>query len=132
MEDLDTFFDSVRRLDNEIENYIVQFNDEYPKKNHIKALLIKTFAIIKDCQLTDDSIWYRKSSFFTMVIEIAKVEANIPENFPKKLLALEQDIMDNKNKDNQFGEYYRYMCSGTTQRKARVVRGDIFKKYTLN
>ena len=117
--------------DKEIENYIIQYNDEYLDKNHMKALLIKTFAIIKDFQLTDDSIWYRKSSFFTMVVEIAKVEGNIPENFPRKLVELEQNIMNNKKNNNEFGEYYNYMCSGTNHRKARVVRGDIFKKHTL-
>lgn len=118
--------------DKEIEKYIIQYNNEYPNKNDMKALLLKTFAVIKDCQLTDYSIWYRKSSFFTMVIEIAKVEVNIPKNFPKKLVELEQNILDNKKNNNEFGEYYYYMCSGTNHRKARVIRGDIFKKHTLN
>ncbi|MDJ0729942.1 MAG: DUF262 domain-containing protein [Crocosphaera sp.] len=119
-------------LDKELETYIIQFNDEYPNKNDMKALLLKTFAVIKDFKLDNDSIWYRKSNFFTMVIEIAKVEANIPENFPQKLVNLEQNILDNKYKDNEFGEYYNCMYAGTNNRKARVVRGDIFKKYTLN
>ncbi|MDJ0845371.1 hypothetical protein [Crocosphaera sp.] len=119
-------------LDKELETYIVQFNDEYPNKNHTKALLIKTFAMIKDFQLDDDSIWYRKSNFFTMVIEIANMRGNIPRNFPQKLIELEQNILNNKYNDNEFGEYYRCMCSGTNHRKARVVRGDIFQKYTLN
>ncbi|MGK7955833.1 MAG: DUF262 domain-containing protein [Crocosphaera sp.] len=118
--------------DKEIEPYIVKFNDEYPNKTHTKALLIKTFAIIKDFNLADDSIWYRKSNFFTMVVEIAKIGANICKHFVSKLETLEQNIMDNKHKDNEFGEYYRCMCSGTNHRKARVVRGDIFKKFTLN
>ncbi len=119
-------------LDKELETYIVQFNDEYPNKNDMTSLLIKTFAIIKDCKLDNDSIWYRKSNFFTMVVEIAKVEVNIAKNFCHKLLNLEQKILDNKHKDNEFGEYYNYMYAGTNSRKARVVRGNIFKKYTLN
>ncbi len=118
--------------DKEIENYIIQFNDEYTNKNHMKALLIKTFATIKDLNLDDDSIWYRKSNFFTMVVEIAKVGANLVQDFFQKLIELEQNILDNKYKDNEFGEYYRCMCSGTNHRKARVVRADIFRKYTLD
>ncbi|MGB5594985.1 MAG: DUF262 domain-containing protein, partial [Crocosphaera sp.] len=116
--------------DKELENYIVKFNDEYPNKNYMKALLIKTFAIIKDLKLDNDSIWYRKSNFFTMVIEIAKAGANIAENFAINLVKLEQKILENKHKDNEFGEYYRCMCAGTNHRKARVVRGEIFNKYT--
>ncbi|WP_107666758.1 DUF262 domain-containing protein [Cyanothece sp. BG0011] len=118
--------------DKEIENYIVQFNDEYPNKNHMKALLIKTFALIKDLDLPNDSIWYRKSSFFTMVVEIAKVGANVSEDFTKNLENLEQSILKNKHKDNEFSQYYNFMCAGTNNRKARVVRGEIFKKYTLD
>ena len=98
----------------------------------MKALLLKTFAIIKECKLANDSIWYRKSNFFTMVIEIAKVDANIAKNFCHKLLNLEQKILDNKHKDNEFGEYYNCMYAGTNHRKARVIRAEIFKKYTLN
>ena len=35
------------------------------------ALLIKTFAVIKDLDLPVDSMWFRKSNFFTLVVEIA-------------------------------------------------------------
>lgn len=118
--------------DKEIENYIVQFNDEYPNKNHMKALLIKTFALVKDLDLENDSIWYRKSSFFTMVVEIAKAGVNISQNFASNLEILEKNILKDKHKDNEFSEYYNFMCAGTNHRKARVVRGEIFKKYTLD
>ncbi len=116
--------------DKEIEKYIVQFNDEYHQKNHIKALLIKTFTIVKELKLVDDSIWYRKSNFFTMVTEIAKNQAKIIENFAKKLLELEQNIMNNKHQNNEFGKYYKYMYAGTNNRTARVERANIFNKYT--
>ena len=115
--------------DKEIEKCIVQFNDEYPQKNQIKALLIKSFAVIKDLELAEDSIWYRKSNFFTMVVEIAKHKANISENCAKNLVELEEKIMNNKHKNNEFGKYYNYMYAGTNNRTARVVRGDIFNKY---
>ncbi|MGI0480545.1 DUF262 domain-containing protein [Geminocystis sp. CENA526] len=115
--------------DKEIETYIVQFNDEYKNKNHIKALLIKTFAIIQDLKLPNDSIWYRKSNFFTLVVEIAKHQGNIPENLADKLAQLEENIMNNKHQNNEFGNYYKYMYGGTNNRTARVTRGEIFNKY---
>ena len=68
----------------------------------MKALLIQTFATIKDLNLADDSIWYRKSSFFTMVVEMAKLKANVDEDFTKKLVELEQKILENKYQDNEF------------------------------
>lgn len=115
--------------DKEIETYIVQFNDEYQNKNNTFDLLIKTFAIIQDLKLPKDSIWYRKSNFFTLVVEIAKHQGNIPENLADKLAELEENIMSNKHKDNEFGNYYNYMYAGTNNRTARVTRGEIFNKY---
>jgi uncharacterized protein with ParB-like and HNH nuclease domain len=66
--------------DKEVEKYIAKFNDEYQKRNHIKALLIKTLAVIKDLNIHIDSIWLRKSNFFTLVVEIARHNAQLPEN----------------------------------------------------
>lgn len=116
--------------DKEVETYIAKFNDEYPRKNHTLALIIKTFAVIKDLNLPVDSIWFRKSNFFTLVIEIAKHYANIPQNFSERLTKLEQNILENKGKDNEFGCYYGYMYAGTNSRKARVERSNILNKYT--
>ncbi|MEM9271537.1 MAG: DUF262 domain-containing protein [Cyanobacteria bacterium P01_F01_bin.143] len=114
---------------NEVENYIAKFNNEYPKKNHIKALVIKTFAIINDLNLPIESIWFRKSNFFTLVIEIAKNNNNIPNNCYDLLLQLETNILNNKQNDNNFGNYYQCMYSGTNHRKSRVVRANIFNQY---
>lgn len=115
--------------DKEVENFIAKFNDEYPQKNHIKSLIIKIFTIIKDLNLPVDSIWFRKSSFFTLVAEIARHNATVPDNLRELLIQLEENIIGNKNKDNEFGKYYRYMCAGTNNRTARVERADIFNKY---
>ena len=116
--------------DKEIETYIAQFNDEYLKSNHTKALIIKTFAVIKDLDLPVDSIWFRKSNFFTLVVELAKHIYNIPKNLRERLIKLEEHILQNKNnKDNEFGEYYGYMYGGTNYRKARVERSNIFNKH---
>ena len=118
--------------DKEIETYIAKYNDEYKNYSHMKALLIKIFAIISDLKLEDDSIWFRKSNFYTLVIEMAKNNFNYPENLRKRLTDLELKIREGKNKENEFGEYYKYMYSGTHNRISRVKRGEIFKKYVLD
>lgn len=117
--------------DKELEGYIKQFNDEYPEKKHMKALIIKTFAILKDLNLPSDSTWYRKSNFFTIVVEIAKHQDQNYQNLDlaEKLVELEKNIWDNKGKNNEFGNYYSYMYAGTNNRTARVTRGQIFSKY---
>ncbi len=85
--------------------------------------------MIKDLNLPIDSIWYRKSNFYTMVVEIAKHKGDILENLASKLAKLEKNIMDNKHQNNEFGKYYKYMYAGTNNRTARVTRAEIFNKY---
>lgn len=117
--------------DKEVENYIAKFNDEYSHKSHIKALVIKTFAIINDLKLPIESIWFRKSNFFTLVIEIAQNIENNPDKFYDLLMKLEENILTNKHHDNDFGLYYRCMSYGTNHRKSRVERARIFNQYVF-
>ena len=117
-------------LDKELERYIADFNDEYPRSIHTKAVIIKTFAVIKDIDLPIDSIWFRKSNFFTFFMEVAKHDAKVPNDCRQRLIKLEENILKNKNnKDNEFGIYYGYMYGGTNYRKARVERSNIFNKH---
>ena len=96
------------------------------------ALLIKTFAIIRDLDLPVDSMWFRKSNFFTLVVEVARNNAVVPENFRQRLDELERNVMNNRqNTDSEFYKYYSYMYQATHGRTARVVRGQFFEAYCL-
>lgn len=118
--------------DREVEPKVASFNDEYPNRDHIIAQLIKAFAIIRDLSLPFDSMWFRKSNFFTLVVEVAKHLENLPGDFRDRLLKLEEDVMANRfNTDSDFYKYYSYMYQATHGRAARVVRGEFFEKYCL-
>lgn len=86
--------------------------------------------LITSLELEQDSIWYRKSNLLTLFVELMATTA-IPKDFKKKLLQFEQQILDNKAKENDFGTYYAAMFTGTNKRKERVVRGELFRKYVL-
>ena len=93
---------------------------------------MQTFAVINDLALPSDSIWFRKSNFFTLVVEIAIHIDDLPPNLDDRLTYLEDNIMTNRGKlDNEFGQYYSYMYQATHGRKARVVRGDVFRRNIL-
>lgn len=118
--------------DREVEPKVSSLNDEYPNKDHMIALLLKTFAIIKDINLPIDSMWFRKSNFFTLVVEIAFHVTELPGNFREKLLELEENVMENKNNTgSDFYKYYSYMYQATHGRSARVIRSEFFNKYCL-
>ena len=118
--------------DREVENKVASLNDEYPNRDHMIALLIKTFAIIRDLDLPFDSMWFRKSNFFTLVVEVAKHLNILPTDFKNRLLAFEENVMANRLKtESEFYKYYSYMYQATHGRTARVVRGEFFEQYCL-
>ncbi len=118
--------------DREVEPKVAGFNEEYTGKDHMIALLIKAFATIRDLDLPYDSMWFRKSNFFTLVVETARNVERLPKDFKEKLLKLEGDVMANRmNTDSEFYKYYSYMYQATHGRSARVVRADFFERYCL-
>lgn len=119
--------------DNEIETYIAKHNDDYPGRDQISELLKETFAVVDSLGLKPDSIWFRKSNFFTMIVEIAKHKANLPSNALQRLNRLEERILGAKlQPDTEYGRYYGYMYTGTTGRKARIERATVFNAHIFN
>ncbi|MDX8254981.1 DUF262 domain-containing protein [Acinetobacter pittii] len=118
--------------DTEIEKCIAEFNEEFENESVRKSEILYAFSVLDKLKLPEDSIWYRKSNFYTLVIEIIKSK-KIDDNLLKdKLLKLEENILANKgSSENIYGEYYGYMYSGTNNRKARVRRGEIFQQEIL-
>ena len=111
-----------------IEDYIIEYNNKYENKDNIKRKIIDTINLIDHLELSDDSIWFRKSNYFTLVCELIKA-GNIVQ-LKDKLLSFEKNIILDKGKpDSDFNIYYSYMYSGTNSRTARVERGRIFNKY---
>jgi len=115
--------------DREVEPMVANYNEDYQKKEHMVALMIKTFATINDLDLPPDSMWFRKSNFFTLVVEIAKNIDALPQGFKERLLSLEEKVMEAKqNSDSPYAKYYSYMYQATHGRTARIVRSEFFQK----
>lgn len=118
--------------DNELEKCIAEFNDEYSNSHKTKSLILNSISIINELEFELDTIWFRKSNFFTLVVEICFAQ-KVPDNFKEKLQEFEMQIMANKNnKENEYGQYYASMYAGTNNRKSRVIRSELFRKYALN
>jgi hypothetical protein len=120
--------------DVEIEKMISMFNDSFPNKVLAENKIVSALKSIKHMNLEPDSIWYRKSNFFTLVIELCKLETVDYDKIKSKLLELESNVLANKytpRDENEFAKYYAYMYTGTNSRQARVVRSEIFNKNIL-
>lgn len=118
--------------DNEVETYIAKYNEDYPGQSKMSELLKQTFIIVDSLKLEPDSIWFRKSNFFTMVVEFARHGAVLPADVVPRLLSLEDKILGAKLlPDTEFGRYYGYMYTGTTGRKARIERANVFNTHVF-
>lgn len=123
--------------DREIEKYIIEYNDKFEDKETYKQRFNEIFSFIEALRLKSESIWYRKSNYFTLFVEIYNRELTKLDfkTVHDRLIFLEDNVLENRNlgrEENDFSKYYAYMYTGTASRQARVVRGDILSKYVLN
>ena len=119
--------------DNEVEKYIAMFNSEYPGVEEKKQLLSSVIIDLLTSELPDDSIWFRKSNFFTIVVELFLQKVTV-SNIIASLNEFEKYVLQNKNEDkqtNNYSLYYSSMYTGTNSRQARVIRSELFKSYVL-
>lgn len=111
--------------------YIVQYDDFYENSETMKEKILNLFHVIESFDLDLDSMWYRKSNFFTMFVELSKV-SQIPDDIVDKIQHFETEVLANKgNEENDFGKYYSVMYTGTNSRGARIKRAGLFCKYCL-
>ena len=120
----------------DIEKFIVLYNDEYEQAENVRRKMLHVFNYINSLELAVDSIWFRKSNVFTMIVELyTHFEEVLKKSGMKaRLEGFETEILTNKNKeraDNDFATYYSYMFVGTNSRQARVIRSELFRKYVL-
>jgi len=126
--------DGYFNRDSEIEKMIINFNENYKNSETIKKKIISLLLGINSLEFESDSIWYRKSNFFTLIIELSKIDVDI-QQLKSKLLEFETNVLQSKSineSDNDFSMYYGYMYTGTNSRQARVKRGEIFSRHILN
>lgn len=118
--------------DKELERCVEEFNEEYENYHKTKSSILNTFSIIRALDLPIDSIWFRKSNFFTLVVEIS-MNGKVPSGFKENLEKFESNILENRNnKTNDYGVYYACMYAGTNNRKSRVTRSVFLRQYAFN
>ncbi|GAA5147214.1 hypothetical protein GCM10023213_41480 [Prosthecobacter algae] len=120
--------------DREVEPMVAKYNEVYPSCDSVVTKIKKVFETITSLSLPLDSIWFRKSNFFTLVVETTLYLDQLPEleDFRSKLLDLEANILANKNNSHSaFSQYYSYMYQATHGRAARVTRSQFFRAHIL-
>lgn len=116
--------------DKQVEKYIALFNDDYPNFVKSRDSIIEKILEIDNSSIQPDSIWYRKSNYFTLLVELLRHNAKLSDALKNQLDDFETEVMNNKNNDqteNEFALYYAKMYAGTNSRSSRVTRSEILK-----
>lgn len=118
----------------EIERYIKLYNDEYKDSAKMKDDVIEMCKIVLKQNLAFDSIWWRKTSFFSLIVEIIKLhreKINLDKLDLKTILEkLEEQILKFKSADpekNSYAKFYKYVFQGTSSRAGRIARGTVIE-----
>lgn len=120
--------------DKYIEKYIAEYNESYPEKSDMKKRVVDMFVFLNELKLSEDSLWMRKSCFFTLFIECYKEFDRLAgkgDLLSNNLKIIEKKIEADKNKNpasNKYANFYSYIYTGTNSRKARVERGYFVRK----
>lgn len=123
--------------DKEVENYVKRYDNEYPNKEIMLNDMIDVFELLRLCDIPADSLWNKKSSFFTLIVELVKFKKRhscLPDEQTLRitLMSLEEQLQKNKHEDvnkNQFARYYYYTHQGTSGKKGRHVRGQLLQQF---
>lgn len=118
--------------DKEVETLVEMYNETYDQADDLTSKILAALSMIESLQLPMDSMWFRKSNFFTLVAELSMNANNLRSDTRERLLELEHHVMNaKKDSSGKYGEYYSYMYQNTNSRKARVVRSNLFREYCL-
>ncbi len=115
-----------------VEEYVIKFNEVYQNKMNIKSKFNSVFLYIQSLKLNEDSIFFRKSNFFTLIVELMRIT---DDKFPKSEIFAnslnkfqEELLLGRKNNDEKFIKFYNAMFQGTNHRSARIIRGQYIEK----
>lgn len=133
---LSTYFNR----DNELEDYLEKYNDEFPHADDVRKELSKTFGFIDKCQLPNSCRAWKKADLFTLLVEAHralfkdKVDLN-PQETGRRLAEFYERVDKvgaGVDEHDEVGRYYKASLQATNDRSSRITRGQVLRKVLLD
>lgn len=131
---LSTYFNR----DDEIEDYLKQYNDEFPLASDIEKGINRTLNFIDDLNLDPSSRAWQKADLFTLLVEIywALNRDGLRLDPPTLFKALSSfyamvdsfSEIDATPVPEDIRKYWRAALQATNDRSSRLTRGDVLRK----
>lgn len=116
----------------ELESFIKQYDDLYPKKDSIKGIFFKIKNLLNDVQNLEKTIWNTKAGSFTLFCELGFLYSQNKEiKNPKKISQLLEnfniDVRNSKEGEKYFDFSY-FLIQGTGTKTGRIKRGTLLRE----
>jgi len=122
----------------ELEDYLIEYNDNYPISDEISRRLILVLSFIEESGFESKSRLWNKSDLFSAIIEIdRKFSNNVKLSHSKTLIRLEKfyDLVEKdgmSSKNIAVSLYAQSSMQSTNSRISRVRRGVIVESLLMN
>ncbi|MFN7934747.1 MAG: DUF262 domain-containing protein [Bryobacteraceae bacterium] len=121
--------------DDELEEYLKTYNDEFDESNGLEHRLEAVFNFIDNCDIPKDSRAWKRSDLLTLLVETDRqlhaFKKNLPIPVARHNLMGFYDLVDRINEINEpnplLAQYYRASLQATNDRLNRIRRGDILR-----
>lgn len=134
---MSTYFDR----DNELENYLQEYNDTFEEKCCLEIGFQRVFKFIEACKFPQNSRVWRKADLFTLLVEIYRAlvkgnksleSAKVGEQLRKFYQSVEasgqrEEASEIEKDDKRITEYLTTTRQATNGRMTRINRGKILQ-----
>jgi hypothetical protein len=128
---LSTYFNR----DDELEEYLGRYNDEFLMRDDLLRELDSVFEFIEQLRFAPASRLWKKADLFTAIVELHKAickrrQELTPGPFARTLESFYAAVDDPEaraNPENDASQYYKAALQATNDRSSRVKRGEVFE-----
>jgi hypothetical protein len=121
--------------DDEHENFLEHFNDEFPGEDDLRRRIERVMSFIDDCNFPSKSRVWQKADLLTVMIEVDQainvqnddLDPSVSGATLSRLFDEVDDVTHGETVHADAAEYYRRVRSGINDRISRISRGDVIR-----
>ncbi|WP_417377328.1 DUF262 domain-containing protein [Gimesia maris] len=132
-----TIMSTYFNRDNDLEEFLLKYNEEFPLKEAILENVTSVLSFIEKLNFDNSSRAYKKADFFTLFVELYRVlineeyEIDIPQlrnKLDKFYEQVEWASSGQVNADVDALNYYKAALQASNDRSSRIQRGEYISK----
>jgi len=133
-----TILGGYYRRDERNEEFLQRYNDDFPESQELSAQLSRTFSILDQCQVPEDSLLWGHTNLFSAIVEIhnaivpmgldldtEKLGRHLTDFFENVQRARDLSQIDKPSDAERFRAYLKASTKATNDKYSRIERASI-------